>query len=83
MRARCAGVLERAATGGIIRQVASDRAAEERTERLSRDVAANEAARREILLQDGRRSLGENIEQADSIIKAAFEMKRAFAASRR
>lgn len=43
-----------------------------------RDAARNEAARREMLRIDGARSIGENLEQADSLIKAAFELRRAF-----
>jgi hypothetical protein len=46
------------------------------------DVARHEAARREVLRIDAARSIGENIEQADALIKAAFEFSRAFAARR-
>ena len=42
----------------------------------------NEAARREILRQDGQRDLGENLEQAASLIKSAFEMRDSFYGSR-
>lgn len=49
----------------------------------ARDAAANEAARVEILRADARRSLGENLEQADALIKAAFELAEGFAAAER
>lgn len=39
-----------------------------------RDSAENAAARAETLRQDGARSLGENLEQADALIRAAFEL---------
>jgi hypothetical protein len=44
-----------------------------------RDARVNEAARREILRRDGQRSLGENLERADALIKAAYELRGAFA----
>lgn len=56
------------------------------TERESRhlgDAAANEAARAETLRSDGARSLGENLEQADSLIRAAFELAAGMTPSRR
>ncbi|MCL2419870.1 MAG: hypothetical protein FWD04_11300 [Conexibacteraceae bacterium] len=46
------------------------------------DAARNEAARVEILRNDARRSLGENLEQADALIKAAYELAGGFAAAR-
>jgi hypothetical protein len=49
---------------------------------LRRDARANEAARREVLRRDAERSLGENIERADALIKAAFEIRDAFSKSR-
>jgi hypothetical protein len=47
-----------------------------------RDARVNESARREVLRQDGERDLGENLEQAASLIKAAFELRDAFYGSR-
>jgi hypothetical protein len=38
------------------------------------DAEVNRAAREETLRQDGARSLGENLEQADTLIRAAFEL---------
>lgn len=43
-------------------------------ERRLLDAASNESARLEMLRQDARRSLGENLEQADALIRAAFEL---------
>jgi len=43
------------------------------------DRRQNEAARRAMLREDGKRPLGENLEQADALIKASFELARAFA----
>jgi hypothetical protein len=48
-----------------------------------RDAAINEAARAEMLRIDASRSLGENLEQADALIKAAFELAEGFSAARR
>jgi len=48
-----------------------------------RDAAVNEAARIETLRADASRSLGENLEQADALIKAAFELPEGFSAARR
>jgi hypothetical protein len=47
-----------------------------------RDAELNEAARREILRRVGRRDLGENLESADALIKAAFELREAFSSVR-
>jgi hypothetical protein len=49
----------------------------------ARDARINEAARREILRRDGARDLGENLEQAAALIKAAFELRDSFSAPRR
>lgn len=43
-----------------------------------RDARVNEAARREVLARDGKREPGENLEQADALIKAAFELRESF-----
>lgn len=42
------------------------------------DAAANAAARNETLRLDGARSLGENLEQADALIRTAFELAGGF-----
>ena len=52
-------------------------------ERLNRDTHANAAARSEMLRLDAAHSLGENLEQADMLIKAAFELADGFAAAQR
>jgi hypothetical protein len=46
--------------------------------RVARDTQVNEAARAEVLRADGARTLGENLEQADALIRAAFELARGF-----
>lgn len=51
-------------------------------EQIERDSRMNEAARREVLRRDGERSLGENLEQADSLISAAFKLRDALSQSR-
>jgi hypothetical protein len=43
-----------------------------------RDAQVNEAARREMLRRDGKRDLGENLEQAAALIKAAYELRDSF-----
>jgi hypothetical protein len=48
-------------------------------DRVERDARLNDAARRARLRADGGRSLGDNLEQADALVKAAFELSRAFA----
>ncbi len=48
-------------------------------DRVEEDTRLNEAARRQRLRADGVRSLGDNLEQADALVKAAFELSRAFA----
>ena len=45
------------------------------------DAARNEAARVEMLRMDASRSLGENLEQADALIKAAFELAEGLSAT--
>jgi hypothetical protein len=52
-------------------------------QRGSQDADANEAARIEMLRIDAARSLGENLEQADALIKTAFELADGFAAAQR
>lgn len=47
-----------------------------------RDGACNEAARRETLRRDGKRPLGENLEQAAALIAAAFELRDSFSSPR-
>jgi hypothetical protein len=49
---------------------------------VARDAQINEAARRERLRIDGARSLGENLEQADALIRVAFELANGFAADK-
>jgi hypothetical protein len=51
--------------------------------RRETDAAHNERARREMLRIDGARPLGENLEQADALIKAAFQLARGHAERRR
>jgi hypothetical protein len=53
------------------------------TERRRRDADINAAARAEMLRLDGARSLGENLEQADALIRAAFELANGFSAASR
>ena len=53
------------------------------TRRRAADESANAAARAEMLRLDGQRSLGENLEQADALIRAAFELANAFAPAAR
>jgi len=50
-------------------------------ERHRRDSEIHAAARAETLRADGARSLGENLEQADALIRAAFELAGGFAAA--
>jgi hypothetical protein len=50
-------------------------------ERHRRDAAVNQAARSEMLRLDAARSLGENLEQADALIRAAFELANGFSAA--
>jgi len=52
-------------------------------ERRRRDRELNEAARAETLRKDAARSLGENLEQTDALIKAAFELAAGLSAGRR
>ena len=44
------------------------------TERRARENTADAAARAETLRRDAARSLGENLEQAQTLIRAAFEL---------
>ena len=48
-----------------------------------REAAIDQAARLETLMSDSASSLGENLEQADVLIKAAFELAEGFSAARR
>jgi hypothetical protein len=52
-------------------------------DRRRMDAAANESARTEMLQQDASRSLGENLEQADALIRAAFELAEGLSVTRR
>jgi hypothetical protein len=52
-------------------------------DRRQQDAAHNEAARVETLRTDARRSLGENLEQADALIKAAFELAEGLSSAQR
>jgi len=45
-----------------------------------RDARTHAAARAEVLASDGARSLGENLEQADALIRAAFKLAGGFSA---
>jgi hypothetical protein len=47
------------------------------------DAAAHESARIETLRHDASRSLGENLEQADALIRAAFELAEGLSAAHR
>ena len=53
------------------------------TKRRAADNSANAAARVETLRLDGERSLGENLQQADALIRAAFELADGFASAAR
>ena len=46
--------------------------------RFAQDARANDAARAETLRADGARTLGENLEQANALIRAAFELAGGF-----
>ena len=48
---------------------------------VDRDAQINAAARSEVVRVDGARSLGENLEQADALIRAAFELAGGFSAA--
>jgi hypothetical protein len=50
--------------------------------RRAREDAADAAARAETLRRDGARTLGENLEQADRLIRVAFELARGLAPRR-
>jgi hypothetical protein len=43
------------------------------------DAKRNLLARQEMMRKDGARSLGENLEQLDALIKDLFELARGFA----
>jgi hypothetical protein len=47
------------------------------------DAARNEAARAEMLRIDANRSLGENLEQADTLIRVAFELAEGLSSTQR
>lgn len=47
------------------------------------DAARNEAARVEMLRTDAKRSLGDNLEQADALIRAAFELAEGLSSTQR
>ena len=53
------------------------------TKRLREDAARNEAARIEMFTMDAHRSLGANLEQADALIRAAYELAEGRAAATR
>jgi hypothetical protein len=71
------GVLTRVLCGKMSSMTRPDVTA---AERLRIDAETNSAARAEMLRLDGARSLGENLEQADALIRAAFELARGFSA---
>jgi hypothetical protein len=52
-------------------------------DRRKQDAAHNEAARVEMLRMDACRSLGENLEQADALIKAAYELAEGLSSTQR
>jgi hypothetical protein len=52
-------------------------------DRQQQDAARNEAARVEMLRIDANRSLGENLEQADALIKTAFELAEGLSSAQR
>jgi hypothetical protein len=54
----------------------------DRDERARRDAEVNAAARAEMMRADGARTLGENLEQADALIRLAFELAGATSAER-
>lgn len=47
------------------------------------DTARNEAARVEMLRIDAKRSLGDNLEQADALIRVAFELAEGMPSTQR
>ena len=51
-------------------------------EEIEHEARINEAARREQLRADGARTLGENLEEAATLIRAAFELARGFSNAR-
>ncbi len=48
-----------------------------------RDAERNARARRERLLIDGRKSIGQNLEEGAALIALGFEVQRAFEHARR
>jgi hypothetical protein len=46
--------------------------------RRAREAQIDAAARAEMLRADGARTLGENLEQANTLIRAAFELAAGF-----
>jgi hypothetical protein len=52
-------------------------------DRRREDAARNEAARVPTLKIDAMRSLGENLEQADALIRAAFELAEGLSSTQR
>lgn len=59
------------------------KAAPRTPEWFRRDAERNERARRERLLIDGRKSIGQNIEEGAALIALGFEVYRAFEHVRR
>jgi hypothetical protein len=51
-------------------------------DRRAREDVADAAARAEVLRKDGTRTLGENLEQADALIRVAFELASGLATPR-
>jgi hypothetical protein len=51
-------------------------------ERLRRDAEVNAAARAQMMRADGARPLGENLVQADGLIRLTFELAGAASAAR-
>jgi len=65
---------------GNIRGVSVPR---EAAERRRRDAEANTTARAEVLRLDVARSLGENLEQANALIRAAYALANGFSVAGR
>ena len=66
---------------GMMRRVKTSASDLSSAARRRQDAEINQAARDEMLRLDGATSLGENLEQADALIRAAFELVHGFAAA--
>jgi hypothetical protein len=63
--------------------VQSDRPSPKTVEWFRRDAERNERARIERLRIDGRKSVGQNIEEGATLIDLGFEVQRGFEQTRR